>query len=63
VKKPESQAGDLGDVEPNDEEKPNQPNVNPNSPSEPVAPKIQPEDIQLKRALEILRDKPAPRGA
>ena len=63
VKKPESQVGDLGDVEPNDEEKPNQPNTKPNSPSEPVAPRIQPEDIQLKKALEILRDKPAPRGA
>ena len=63
VKKAESQDGDLGDVEPNDEEKPNQPNTKPNSPSEPVAPRIQPEDIQLKKALEILRDKPAPRGA
>src|SRR2546423_3933541 len=61
VKKPESQDGDLGDVEPNDEEKSNQPK--PNAPSEPVAPKIQPEDIQLKKALEILRDKPAQRGA
>ena len=63
VKKPESQDGDVSDLEPNDEEKTNQPNAKPNSPSEPVAPKIQPEDIQLKKALEILRDKPAPRGA
>ncbi|HXI22431.1 MAG TPA: S41 family peptidase [Pyrinomonadaceae bacterium] len=63
VKKPESQDGDLGDVEPNDEDKPNQPNAKPGNPSEPVAPKIQPEDIQLKKALEILRDKPAQRGA
>jgi len=63
VKKLESQDGDLGDVEPNDEDKPNQPNAKPNAPSEPVAPKIQPEDIQLKKALEILRDKPAQRGA
>src|SRR2546425_8928717 len=53
VKKPESPDGDLGDVEPNDEEKSNQPK--PNAPFEPVAPKIQPEDIQLKKALEILR--------
>src|ERR1041385_5985476 len=58
VKKPESQDGDLSDVEPNDEDKQNQPNAKPNTPSEPVAPKIQPEDIQLKKALEILRDKP-----
>ena len=63
VKKLESQDGDVGDLEPNDEEKPNQPNAKPNAPSEPVAPKIQPEDIQLKKALEILRDKPAQRGA
>jgi carboxyl-terminal processing protease len=63
VKKPESQDGDIGDVEPNDEDKPNQPNAKPNAASEPVAPKIQPEDIQLKKALEILRDKPAQRGA
>jgi carboxyl-terminal processing protease len=63
VKKAESQDGDLSDVEPNDEDKPNQPSAKPNTPSEPVAPKIQPEDIQLKKALEILRDKPAQRGA
>src|ERR1041384_4068386 len=63
VKKPESSDGDIGDNEPNDEEKPNQANTKPNNPSEPVAPKIQPEDIQLKKALEILRDKPAQRGA
>jgi carboxyl-terminal processing protease len=63
VKKPESQDGDVSDLEPNDEDKPNQPNAKPNAPSEPVAPKIQPEDIQLKKALEILRDRPAPRGA
>jgi len=63
VKKLESPDGDVGDLEPNDEEKPNQPNAKPNAPSEPVAPKIQPEDIQLKKALEILRDKPAQRGA
>jgi carboxyl-terminal processing protease len=63
VKKPESSDGDIGDNEPNDEEKPNQANTKPNNPSEPVAPKIQPEDIQLKKALEILRDKPVQRGA
>jgi carboxyl-terminal processing protease len=63
VKKPESPDGDLGDVEPNDEDKSNQPNAKPGNPSESVAPKIQPEDVQLKKALEILRDKPAQRGA
>jgi carboxyl-terminal processing protease len=63
VKKAESSDGDVADLEPNDEEKPNQPNAKSNAPSEPVAPKIQPEDIQLKKALEILRDKPAQRGA
>jgi len=46
---------DLGDN--NDEDKPNQPK--PNAPSEPVAPKPQPEDVQLKKALELLREKPA----
>ncbi len=63
VKKPDSQDGDAGDLEPTDEDKTNQPNTKPANPSEPVAPKIQPEDIQLKKALEILRDKPAQRGA
>src|SRR5437763_14300035 len=32
VKKLESQDGDLGDVEPNEQEKPNQPNAKPNAP-------------------------------
>ncbi|HSP62042.1 MAG TPA: S41 family peptidase [Pyrinomonadaceae bacterium] len=56
VKRPESP--DSADVEdlPNDEEgKPNQTPVKPAD----VAPKPQPEDIQLKKALELLRDKPA----
>jgi carboxyl-terminal processing protease len=58
VKRPENQdAADLEDVTGNDEEKPNQPK--PKSPSEPVAPKPQPEDTQMKKALELLRDKPA----
>jgi carboxyl-terminal processing protease len=51
---------DAADVEDlSEEDKPNQPNAKPESPSEPVAPKPQPEDIQLKKALEILREKPA----
>jgi len=58
VKRAESQdAGDIDDLTGNDEEKPNQ--VKPKSPSEPVAPKPQPEDTQLKKAIELLRDKPA----
>jgi carboxyl-terminal processing protease len=58
VKRPENQdVADLEDVTGNDEEKPNQPK--PKSPSEPVAPKPQPEDTQMKKALELLRDKPA----
>src|SRR5882762_1765337 len=61
VKRPEN--GDSADVEDlsgnEDETKPNQPNVRPGTPSQPVAPKPQPEDTQLKKALELLRDKPA----
>jgi carboxyl-terminal processing protease len=58
VKRAESQnAGDVEDLA-NDDEKPNQPNNKP-APSEPVAPKPQPEDTQMKKALELLRDKPA----
>jgi hypothetical protein len=61
VKRPEN--GDSADVEDlsgnDDETKPNQPNVKPGTPSQPVAPKPQPEDTQLKKALELLRDKPA----
>ena len=53
-------ATDVEDLTGNDDEaKPNQPNVKPNAPSEPVAPKPQPEDTQLKKAIELLRDKPA----
>jgi carboxyl-terminal processing protease len=62
VKKAE--AADTGDVDlltNGDEEKPNQ--TKPGAPSEPVAPKPQPDDIQLKKAIELLRDKPAQRGA
>jgi carboxyl-terminal processing protease len=50
-------AADVEDL--SEEDKPNQPNAKPESPSEPVAPKPQPEDVQLKKALEILREKPA----
>lgn len=60
VKRAENQdAGDVEDLTGNDEEKPNQPVIKPKSPSEPVAPKPQPEDTQMKKAIELLRDKPA----
>jgi len=58
VKRVESQTGDVDDLTSNDEEKPNQPNTKP-APSEPVAPRPQPEDTQMKKAIELLRDKPA----
>jgi carboxyl-terminal processing protease len=41
---------------------PNEEEVAP-KPNENVAPKPQPDDIQLKKALELLKDKPAPRAA
>jgi carboxyl-terminal processing protease len=58
VKRPETQ--DAADVEDlgNDGDKPNQNNPKP-PPSEPIAPKPQPEDMQMKKAIELLRDKPA----
>ena len=47
---------DVEDLAGNEEEaKPNQPGVKPGTPSEPVAPKPQPEDTQLKKAIELLR--------
>src|SRR6267143_353971 len=58
VKRAENQTGDVDDLTSNDEEKPNQPNTKP-APSEPVAPRPQPEDTQMKKAIELLRDKPA----
>jgi carboxyl-terminal processing protease len=60
VKRPENNdntgVDDLTDN--NDEDKPNQ--TKPGTPQEPVAPKPQPEDVQMKKALELLREK---RGA
>ncbi|MDX6290343.1 MAG: carboxyl-terminal processing protease [Blastocatellia bacterium] len=59
VKRAENQdAADVEDLAGNDEEKPNQPSNKP-APSEPVAPKPQLEDTQMKKAIELLRDKPA----
>jgi len=55
VKRGDNQdAGDVEDLAGNDEEKPNQPGTKP-APSEPIAPKPQPEDTQMKKALELLR--------
>lgn len=59
VKRPEN-ADNAGIDDPNDnndDEKPNQ--TRPAAPSEPVTPKPQPEDVQMKKALELLREKPA----
>jgi carboxyl-terminal processing protease len=62
VKKAETaDTGDVDDLTGGNEEKPTQ--NKPAAPSEPLAPKPQPDDIQLKKAIEILRDKPAQRGA
>ena len=64
VKRAENQdAGDVEDLAGNDEEKPNQPTIKP-APSEPVAPRPQPEDTQMKKAIELLRSAaPAQRAA
>ena len=64
VKRAEGQnTGDVDDLTGSDEEKPNQPNTKP-APPEPVAPRPQPEDMQMKKALELLRSAaPAQRAA
>lgn len=65
VKRAESETVDVEDLGNEDETKPNQPIFKP-TPSEPVAPKPTPEDTQLKKAIELLRDKaaaPAQRAA
>src|SRR5712671_4423099 len=62
VKRPDTaEATDVDDLAGGDEDKPNQ--ARPNPPSEPVVPKPQPDDIQLKKAIEILRDKPVQKAA
>src|SRR6266480_899260 len=62
VKRPETaETTDVDDLAGGDEDKPNQ--AKPNAPSEPIVPKPQPDDIQLKKAIEILRDKPGQRPA
>lgn len=59
VKRPETPDVDVDDLNNEDENqtKPNQPNEKQPA-AETVAPKPQPEDTQLKKALELLRDKP-----
>ena len=54
-------AADVDDLAGSDEDKPNQ--AKPNAPPEPVVPRPQPDDLQLKKAIEILRDKPVQRAA
>jgi carboxyl-terminal processing protease len=62
VKRPDTaEATDVDDLAGGDEDKPNQ--AKPNPPSEPIVPKPQPDDIQLKKAIEILRDKPVQKAA
>jgi carboxyl-terminal processing protease len=62
VKRPEATDTSVDDLtDNNDDEKPNQ--TKPNSPSEPVAPKPQPEDLQMKKALELLKSSTGQRGA
>jgi len=56
-----AEATDVDDLTGGDEDKPNQ--AKPNPPSEPVVPKPQLDDIQLKKAIEILRDKPVQKAA
>src|SRR5437762_1441120 len=68
VKRAENQGLEVDDLAGNEEEptKPNQTPSKPGTQPETTAPKIQPEDLQLKKAIEILREKPsasAPRGA
>jgi carboxyl-terminal processing protease len=58
VKKPETaDTGDVDDLTAPDEDKSN--TAKPGSPTTPVIPKPQPDDIQLKKAIELLRDKKA----
>jgi carboxyl-terminal processing protease len=62
VKRPEATDNSVDDLtDNNDEDKPNQ--TKPNAPSEPVAPKPQPEDLQMKKALELLKASTGQRGA
>lgn len=63
VKRPElAQAVDPDDLTGNDDDaiaRPNAPNDNREVAPEAASPKQQPEDVQLKKALELLREKPS----
>src|SRR5437016_561176 len=61
VKRAENQGLDVDELGGKEEEstKPNQTPSKPGTQPEATAPKIQPEDLQLKKAIEILREKPA----
>ncbi len=67
VKKPEAPDTDVDDLTNNNDDnpaKPNEPTEKPLATTPPAAAKPQPEDTQMKKALELLRDKPAAqRGA
>lgn len=52
VKRPEADNAGFDDLTDNSDE------TKPGAPSEPVVPKPQPEDLQMKKALELLREKP-----
>src|SRR5436190_23616463 len=55
VKKPDgADTGDVEDLASPDDDKSNQ-----TKPSTPVAPKVEPDDTQMKKAIELLRDKRA----
>ena len=57
VKRPDNvEASEVDDLGGPDDEKPNQPSTKPSTP-EPAVPKPQPEDLQLKKAIELLREK------
>ena len=61
VKRPETADNSaVDDLSRNEEENPTKPGQTPVKPTE-VAPKPAPEDTQMKKALELLRDKPAQR--
>ncbi len=61
VKRAENQELDVEDLAGNEDEtaKPNQAPNKPGTQPETTIPKLQPEDLQLKKAIELLREKPA----
>jgi carboxyl-terminal processing protease len=66
VKRAEQPDLAVDDLTNNDDEtapKQTQPNEKPTTPAQTAPPKPQPEDLQMKKALELLRDKALQRGA